>query len=357
MKETPHTWIRPITFQGRDIDVDSDVPHTIQAVIPTLSPWERSLLQDMVLLAPEATIWESLQSGQCFMASDGSAPRMRGSFAWIMSDASGNRLARCSGPVFGYAISSYRAEGYGLLSALRFLYHMSRLHLKSSDRIITPHLVCDNKGLLATIMRLREYTTIFPNITMEAEWDCISQILDTIRALNSLLPSLDHIKGHQDENTPYEELPLLAQLNCDADAQANSYLTTNPLVNHTLVHQFPAGECLLQLPQGTITRDLKHTCAETRHLPVLTEYICKKSGWATRDVFEFIDWEAHGHALQRHGKHRTTLVKYLHNILPIGKQVHCYNQKYPPNCPSCHADLEDIDHFWNCPAPARLRWQ
>ena len=70
-----------------------------------------------------------------------------------------------------------------------------------------------------------------------------------------------------------------------------------------------------------------------------------------------IDWSAHGQALKRHGKHRTTLVKYIHKILPIGKQVHRYDPKYPPNCPSCNADLEDMKHFWSCKASTRIEWR
>ena len=70
-----------------------------------------------------------------------------------------------------------------------------------------------------------------------------------------------------------------------------------------------------------------------------------------------IDWSAHGQALKRHGKHRPTLVKYIHTILPIGKQVHRYNPKYPSNCPSCNADPEDMAHFWSCWANTRLEWR
>ena len=44
-------------------------------------------------------------------------------------------------------------------------------------------------------------------------------------------------------------------------------------------------------------------------------------------------------------------------ILPLGKQVHRYNPKYSPQCPSCNADLEDNDHFWNSLAPTQIGWR
>ena len=100
---------------------------------------------------------------------------------------------------------------------------------------------------------------------------------------------MEHIKGHQDEQTPYEEKPLLAQLNCHADFFANSYLRDYPTIDHMTVHQFLAGECVLQLRLGTITRDLKHVCAEARNRPALMDYVTKKNNRATGSKYELVD--------------------------------------------------------------------
>ena len=175
---------------------------------------------------------------------------------------------------------------------------MVKIHQQPDDRIIPPHLVCDNQVLVKMIARITAYSTIYPNMTMEAEWDCLAQILLTIKALNTMAPTIDHIKGHQDESTPYEELPLLAQLNCDADCFANTFLRNHPKIIHSTAHQFPAGECLLQLRVGTITRDIKHECCHARNLPAYQEYVTKKSKWFHECVFDTIDWEAHGRALK-----------------------------------------------------------
>ena len=140
-----------------------------------------------------------------------------------------------------------------MLSSLRFLVHMQCLQQRPHDIVTPPHLVCDNKGLVTTITTLQSYPKVFPNTTMEAEWDCIAQILQSYHKLGMLSPTIDHIKGHQDEREPYETLPLLAQLNCDADAFATKYLQDHPTTPHRTAHLFPAGECVLQLQHGTIT--------------------------------------------------------------------------------------------------------
>ena len=71
---------------------------------------------------------------------------------------------------------------------------------------------------------MSKFPKIFPNTTVESEWDCLAQILDSLQLLQHMAPSIHHVKGHQDDDTPYEQLPLPAQLNCDADAYTGSFL-------------------------------------------------------------------------------------------------------------------------------------
>ena len=51
------------------------------------------------------------------------------------------------------------------------------------------------------------------------------------------------------------------------------------------------------------------------------------------------------------------MVKYLHDILPLGKRVNMFDPKYPASCPSCQASTEDRAHFWRCPASSRMEWR
>jgi hypothetical protein len=53
------------------------------------------------------------------IASDGSVQQNidRGTFAWVLAAADRTPWLKCKGPVGGHHIDSFRAEGYGLLSA------------------------------------------------------------------------------------------------------------------------------------------------------------------------------------------------------------------------------------------------
>jgi hypothetical protein len=58
-----------------------------------------------------------------------------------------------------------------------------------------------------------------PNDSLAPDWDIVQEIVSTI-ALFPKVPRFSHVKGHQDDDIPYEELPLVAQLNVDADSYA-----------------------------------------------------------------------------------------------------------------------------------------
>jgi hypothetical protein len=70
-----------------------------------------------------------------------------------------------------------------------------------------------------------------------------------------------------------------------------------------------------------------------------------------------IDWVSHGRLMNRLNSHKSTQVKYLNDILPVGKAAHRYDPKYPPSFPSCTAAIEDRDHFGHAPQSAGKRWR
>ena len=91
------------------------------AYITTLDPWEVDLLQFVNIHTDVFTTLGKLQQGFS-AACDGSVRHTtNASFGWIISTNAGERLVQAYGPVRGYRPTSYRAEGYGMLSVLRFI--------------------------------------------------------------------------------------------------------------------------------------------------------------------------------------------------------------------------------------------
>ena len=123
----PATWTL-LSHQPSQLPAPTPQPTTIVMSIPTYHLWEQALFHSLQFVQPELHVWKALSHGPCIIATDGSAPQGKGSFTWIISDQQGNRIVKCSGPVHGHRITSYRAEGYGILSALRFLLWMNELY-------------------------------------------------------------------------------------------------------------------------------------------------------------------------------------------------------------------------------------
>ena len=63
--------------------------------------------------------------------------------------------------------------------------------------------------------------------------------------LGAVAPTVEHILGHQDKDKPYQELPLPAQLNCDADKMAAEFLNDNHDINFKNAPVFPNSGCQL----------------------------------------------------------------------------------------------------------------
>ena len=111
--------------------------------------------------------------------------------------------------------------------------------------------MADNQGLVTTLAKRNEYTTPYPNSTLQSDWDLIEEIYTTYQHLNIANVTFKWIKGHQDFDTPYDKLSFPAQYNVDADRLAEEYLETDPH-RRRISPLVPAARCILQIGNETI---------------------------------------------------------------------------------------------------------
>jgi hypothetical protein len=111
------------------------------------------------------------------IASDGSVQEHRASFAWVIATEEGVRLATCSGPAYGCKPTSYGAEGYGILSTMRFIT-VAKQHW---GNIRPCRIVCNNEAIVQQFHQAYDPIKIQPNHTMIAEWDILVEIWKTMR--------------------------------------------------------------------------------------------------------------------------------------------------------------------------------
>jgi hypothetical protein len=113
----------------------------------------------------------------------------------------------------------------------------------------------DNLGLLTRLEKSLPFYEPFPNLTLQPDWDVTHEIITTLQSMQ-LDPLFEHVKGHQDDHTLYEDLALKAQLNVDADAEAGYYQTMHP-ANRPIIPRLPHNCVQLTISGNVISSKLK----------------------------------------------------------------------------------------------------
>ena len=191
---------------------------------------------------------------------------------------------------------------------------------------------------------------------MASDWDTLAELWTTLASFpEETRPTTTHVKSHQDKKTRYEDLPLPAQLNVDADALAEEYEVDHPNTNCSSVLLLPTSGVQLHLSGETVTYNIKARLKTARTYNALRDKQCSRFGWSL-ETHESIHHEAARRAVNNKKKHETTLLKLQHGILPLGARLHHkYDPKYQHACPSCNAADETYLHMIRC--PDRQAWR
>jgi hypothetical protein len=187
---------------------------------------------------------------------------------------------------------------------------------------------------------------------LSPEWDIVIGVQSLLNDMPGL--ELQHIKGHQDAQREFQRLPLLAQLNVEADALANQYQRDHGGFQPAVLFTQWAGAHLV-LPSGTVTSNYASALRYQATARPLQEYIRSRNNW-NHVVCETINWQAHGKSLRRHIHQKTHLVKLVHGILPINSTLH-RNDPIRSICPCCRAQQETWKHIFRCGAQTRQEWR
>ena len=195
----------------------------------------------------------------------------------------------------------------------------------------------------------------YPNDTLAADWDILEEIRKACDEVDVRF-ELKWVKGHQDDDKTWEQMSLEARTNCKADRLAEKHQEEWLVDDLGKVLRLPSNKAQFNLPWGTITNKLKTELRVTRTQGDLAQKIIEDNQWA-QETFHKVDWTVHGRSINRQHHKKTTLVKMLHDILPVGKRVYCYSTTNPLSCSTCGCDTEDTNHLYTCPHQSRDRWR
>jgi hypothetical protein len=243
---------------------------------------------------------------QVLVVTDGGATEEYGSFGWVISLKSGQRLAKGHGITFGLDPRSYRAENYGCRAAHTFI-QLACSYLRRPIPRGSLEFHSDNQGMIKKLQWFASYRMAPYRSVLDSEWDLV---FSNHRLLSQYpdQPTLKHVKGHQDRSGAYHDLSLSAQLNIEADALCTEALELfgTPF---SRVPFDPTSLVQLVVNNHSVTRRIPTTLRTAVQLPALREYYCKRFQWPD-PVFDLIDWKAFSQASRRQYKKRRFLTKH-----------------------------------------------
>jgi hypothetical protein len=122
-----------------------------------------------------------------------------------------------------------------------------------------------------------EWKYMTPNVTLRAEWDVESTIIDSYKQLGIPFTFL-HVKSHQDDDGPVAGPTLEAQLNVQADALATEALADAP--TYPKVALFPTAKCQLILAGKSITRKIPQAIRYQGGVNNIQTYLMERNQWS-----------------------------------------------------------------------------
>ena len=291
-----------------------------------------------------------LAAGKVIFVSDGSMAGGKGTSAYKMVDPNDPELyilgtSPCdSHPA---CIQSFRAELNGILGEIVLSGEILRF-LGKDLPTATITTYCDNVSALGKL----EETNDKPGIRnkLGPDYDLVTELQCSLDRYG-IKVTPKHVKGHQDRDKTYDELPFEAQMNCDCDEAAGEHMHHPPdgLAPRDSAPFIPSSKAALRLEGRLITSNIEHHVRMQREGTKLQQRIMSKEGW-TEHTFNKVDWDSHEIAFRKLGRSRfrTRVVQFEHRWLPMGKQLHRIDSEKSNLCPVCKTTEEDQTHFLTC---------
>jgi hypothetical protein len=233
-----------------------------------------------------------------------------------------------------------------MIGGLLFLRHLC-LFCNHLNTIPLHTIYCDNEGLIKKSKKLLSFRLAATASALHSEYNVLATIKSLITGL-ATPPTITHVHGHQDDDTDYADLPLPAQLNCDADVLATEELAERP-TTCTLVPLMPAAKVQFSIGGRTVTWKLPATVRRQYRLRLLKRYMKERFCW-NNDTTESVAWDTFSNAFRARYRYRTFQVKLCFLLLPTGATLHKRTPSYDPRCPACSHSDECNHHLFQCQA-------
>ena len=294
-------------------------------------------------------IYETLLTTNSFSASDGSVLRNEGSYGYIITTRDERWKIEGMGLVPLTTTDQYpqRAEFYGgfaLASLLKVFYIWGGRKPLSLRTWIDNEAVTTNNSAPPKTIGLKNFLTDDYDL-----WEMTQQTLKNTKCKIHWT----WIKGHQDRDTKYEDLPFEAQLNVqvnDLAEAAHKQLSIAPPYR------------TLDLPitvyinnQVASHSNMRRSIQNAAHSDDLIEYMSQKYKWTTQTK-RTIDWDLFAYCYSKKQIHdMTNIIKYIHGWQFTKEKENQQNPNASSTCPIGCGEVETQLHFLTCKDPTWIK--
>ena len=155
--------------------------------------------------------------------------------------------------------------------------------------------------------------------------------------------AMTHVKGHQDDNTAFEDLSFDAQLNCRADQPAMLALDDQKECGPEAFIPLPAAQMCVVTPHGRLCSQCHTRLWELWAQPQIMKHCRQHFKWS-RALEAAINWRARRSALGAppSGQHKF-VTKITNGILPSAKILNRCDEGVPDLCPICHQHDDNLN--------------
>ena len=218
------------------------------------------------------------------------------------------------------------------------------VHLHLPAQLYPPQQLAQHWLLLSVIARpssLESYpdanTQKYANTTMAPYFDFSEQIFQTIQS-PSITPSFSWVKGHQDDATDFDKLPLVSgQLNVEADGYAGTFQAqmTMPNFIKPVLPSCPASP--------SVTSQYKRALTDSCLIPRYHAYLADRNQWPLC-VLADIAWKSLSIAVNLVSRN-ALVTKYCNHILRTPTVLKKWNYQTHDTCCLCLLP-EDTEHLF-----------
>jgi hypothetical protein len=280
---------------------------------------------------------KAISDGIAVAICDGSSKEKKELSAWVLEATVAGRISGFNFPPgLSTEQNSYRSKLAGLYGIITMVSTVCSLCQLTAGKFT---IACDN------ISALNKRVQYKPPKISEAEHDFLYTIWKVIAAL-PISYELHHVKGHQDEAQPTEELDQWSLLNIEMDTVAKTVLNSwsEDLDNQ----QIEGKPWAVWSNNAKLINNLDSRLYEIFNSKQIEEYWIRKNKFPQHKASD-IHWEA----LERVIKtvplvRRLFITKHAAGMCGVGKFMRLWGERDTDACPRC-AVPKNVSHVWRCP--------